>query len=815
MLEDIRYAFRQLRRSPGFTAVAVLTLALGIGANTTIFSVLRGILFRPLPYTAPDRTVMLWSHWTGWDKTWVSPPEYDDYTRQTQIFSSVAAFDDGSFTLAGEGQAERVRGGLFTASFFDVAGSKPLIGRVFTAEEDRPGGPRLVLLGEGLWRRRCGADPSIVGRIIQLNALPFTVIGVMPEAFRLPVDFALVEPTQLWTPLQLTPPVPDERGNHGLWVAARLRSDIDLPQAQRLLDQFTAQMKKDHPQQYDPAFGATLITLREEILGRIRPALLLLLGAVGLVLLIACGNIANLLLARGESRQKELAIRAALGAGRGQLIRQLLTESVLLALVGGTAGLLVAWWGISALPAINPTSLPRAESIHIDLPVLAATFLLSLLTGVVFGLFPAWQMARPSVHSELKDNGRGLTTSRGGRRFRAGLITAEVALAVVLVTGAGLLVRSYLELSRLSPGFDASGVLTMRLSLPEAAYPTRSSVVGTFDRLFARLRSIPGVEKAGAITGLPLATIRGDWGITVDGYTPPDPQQGVAADWQVVRPDYFTALNIPLMAGRQLTDDDRLGAASVIVVNETMARRFWPQGNAVGRRMRLRADADTNWRTVIGVMGDVRHRGLTETPRSEMYIPLAQFFETAADTIVGTRSMTLTLKVRGQPLDLVSSVRQAVTAVDPGLAISDVRTLEDVVSRSIAAPRFTAVLLGVFASLALVLAAVGIYGLVAFVVAQRTGELGIRLALGAAAGDILRLVVGQGMRPVLLGLGAGLVAAFGAARLLTAMLVGISPSDLVTYAAVTAFLGAVGLVACWLPARRAAKTDPMIALRAE
>jgi putative ABC transport system permease protein len=814
MFQDLRYALRQLRRSPGFTLVAVLTLALGIGANTTIFSVVRGILLRPLPYDAPDRTVMIWSHWKGWDKTWVSASEFEDYARQTQIFSSVSIFDDGSFTLAGEGEAERVRGGLLSSTFFDAVGSKPMMGRVFTAEEDRPGGPLLVLLGEGLWRRRYGADPAIVGKALRINSQPYTVIGVMPEAFRLPIDFTLSEPTQLWTALQLPAADPNDRGNHGLYVTARLRPGVELPQAQRQVDQLWAELRAKYVQ-YSPEFGATLVPLRDDILGRIRPALLLLLGAVGLVLLIACGNIANLLMARGESRQKELAIRAALGAGRRQLIRQLLTESVLLSVAGGGAGVLVAWWGVSVLPAINPASLPRAESIAIDLPVLTATFILSLLTGVVFGLFPAWELARPNVQSELKDNGRGLTTSRGGRRFRAGLITAEMALAVILVTGAGLLVRSYLRLARVEPGFDPQSVLTMRLSLPEAAYPTRSSVIGAFDRIMTRMRNLPGVERAGAISGLPLATVRGDWGVTIDGYTPPNPKDGVQADWQVFHSDYFPALGIPLVAGRFPTEADRAGSGSVIVVNEAMARQYWKDGNAVGRRMRLNSSADSNWRTVVGVVGNVHHRGLTEAPRPEMYVPLPQFFETGADSEVPTRSLSLTLKVRGRPFDLVAAIRGEVAAVDPGLAISDIRTMDDIVSRSIAAPRFTAVLIGVFAALALVLAAVGIYGLVAFVVAQRTGELGIRLALGAATNDILRLVVGQGMRPVVLGLGAGLAAALALGRLLTTMLIGVSPSDLATYAGVTAFLAGVALVACWLPARRAAGIDPITAMRQE
>ncbi|MDP3773878.1 MAG: ABC transporter permease [Gemmatimonadales bacterium] len=815
LLQDIRYAGRSLLKSPGFTLAAVLTLALGIGANTAIFSVVRGILLRPLPYDAPDRAVMLWSHWTGWDKTWVSPPEYADYAAQSQIFSSVAAFADASFTLTGEGEAERVRSGLVTANIFGVLGARPLLGRTFLPDEDRPDGPRVVVLGEGVWRRRFGADPGVVGRAIRLNARPYVIVGVMPEEFRLPVDFSVEERTQIWTPLQLRVPDENDRGSHGLLSVGRLRDDIDFARGQSLLDGFVAQMKRDHAQQYGPDFGVTLVTVRDEVLGRIRPALLVLLGAVALVLLIACGNVANLLLARGESRQREIAIRTALGASRWRMVRQLLTESVLLALAGGAAGILFASWGVDALPAINPSSIPRADAIRVDLPVLAATLLLSLVTGVVFGLVPAWQMARVDVQPQLREGARSVTASRGGRRFRRALIGAEVALAVVLVTGAGLLVRSFVRLSSVPPGFEPRGVLTMRLSLPAATYPTRTAVRGFYDRFLERLRALPGVDVVGAVAGLPLATVRGDWGIEVEGYQRANPQQGLQADWQVASPDYFRALGIPLKRGRFLIDGDREGVAGVILINEAMARQYWEGRNPVGGRMRLNTDADSLWRTVVGVVGDVHHRGLTEAPRPEMYLPHAQFFATAADSVVPARAMTLTLRVRGQPEALTVPVRRALAETDPGLAVSDVRTLEDVVSRAIAAPRFTTTLLGVFAVLALALAAVGIYGVVAFVVAQRTAELGIRVALGARAADVLRLVVGQGMQPVLAGLGAGLLGALALSRLLRGLLFGVAATDAATFTAVTLTLGTVALLACYLPARRAARVDPMVALRSE
>lgn len=813
MLDDLRYALRQLRRSPGFAVVAVVTLALGIGANTTIFSVLRGILLRPLPYAEPDRSVMISSHLNGKDNQWVSPAEFADYQAQSSLFSSVAIFDEGAFTLAGDHDAESLRGGLVSANLFATVGTAPILGRVFTAEEDQAGGPRLVVIGEGIWRRRYSGDAAIIGKPIQIDAQPYTVVGVMPEAFRLPIDFAVTAPTQFWVPLQLPSITADDRGNHSYYVTARLRPGLEIETARPQFARFVAAMKQKYPDYYRPTFDVSLATLREQVVGRVRPALLLLLGAVGLVLLMACGNIANLLLARGESRQKELAIRAAMGASRGRLIRQLLLESVLLSVIGGGAGLLIAWWGISAIPAINPTSLPRVESIGLDPAVLAATFVLSLITGVVFGLAPAWQMARPALQAELKETGRGVTATRRGRGFRSALIGGEVALAVVLVIGAGLLVQSYMRLTQLSPGFKADNVLTMRLALPEASYPTRASVTSAFDRVIARLGQLPGVLVAGGVTGLPLATIRGDWGVMIEGQVARDRRDLPQVDWQVIEPGYFEALSIPLVAGRYPTAADRSGSLSVIVVNEAMARQHWPEGHAVGQRMRLTTPADSNWRTVIGVAGNVHHRALDAAPRPEMFVPLDQFFETAPDDAVNVRGLTLTLKTASDPLALVASARQVVASIDPTLAMSDIRTMQGVVSSSIATPRFTAVLLGVFAALALALAAVGIYGLVSFAVAQRTGEMGIRLALGAEAADILKLVVGQGMRPVIAGLTAGLVASLLLARVLTAMLTGISARDLSTYAVVIGVLGGVGLLACWLPARRASRTDPIVAMR--
>ncbi len=815
LLQDLRYAVRMLRRTPAVTAVAIVTLALGIGANTAVFSVLRGMLWRPLPYEEPSRTAMIWSHWTGWDETWVSSPEYYDYAAQADLFAAVGAYTTGARTLTGvEGGAERIPAGIITATVWSALGTVPLRGRVFNEAEDQPGAADVVVVGEGLWRRRFDADPDLLGRSITLSGWPHTVVGIMPEAFRLPDDFASEERTQLWIPLRLGPPDQNERGSHGYNAVARLRPGVSPEQAENGLDAFIERMKNDYPQNYGPEFGANLVSLPDEIFGDVKPALRVLLGAVALVLLIACGNVANLLLARGEARQRELAIRTALGAGKRRMVRQLLTESVVLSLIGGAAGVVLAVWGVSALPAINPSALPRAEAISVDGVVLLGTLVLALVTGVVFGLVPAWQLARLDIQPELRDSARSVTAGAAGQRFRRVLIGAEVALAVVLVIGAGLLVRSFARLRAVSPGFDAEGVLTLRLSLPQAAYPTRTSIRAFYDRLYTDLRALPGVTLVGAVTGLPLAGVRGDWGTIVEGYTPP-PNQGTPIDWQVASADYFRALGIPLVKGRFLTEADREGSAPVILINEASARRYWAGRDPVGLRMRITTDADSVWRTVVGVVGDVRHRGLSLGAKPEFYWPQAQVFVTAGDSVVIGRTMTITLRVRGDPLALATPARRVVSTLDGALAVSDVRSLEDVVSRSVAAPRFTATLIGVFALLAMTLAAVGIYGVVAYVVAQRTAELGIRVALGARVPDVLRLVVGQGMRPVGMGLAGGLAGALALSHVLRGLLFDVAPTDLLTYAVVALALGGVALLACYLPARRAARVDPMIALRAE
>ena len=817
LVQDLRYAFRALRRTPAVTAVAIITLALGIGANTAIFSVLRSMLWRPLPFAEPERAVMIWSHWKGWDRTWVSPPEFMDYQAATRIFSSVGAYSTASATLTADGEeAERFSAGVVTASMFDVLGVKPLMGRTFTAEEDQPNGPNVVVLGEAVWRRRYAADPAIVGKSIQINQRDFQVLGVMPESFRLPEDFAGTERTQLWLPIAIGPVNPQNRGNHGLSVTGRLAPGVELARAQAMVDDVTKQMRDTYTQNYGPEFGATLVSLPDEILGKVRPALMVLLGAVGLVLLIACGNVANLLLVRGEARQRELAIRTALGANRARMVRQLLTESVLLAVIGGGAGVILALWGVSALPAINPSSLPRAESIGIDVPVMLGTLVLAMLTGVIFGLVPAWHLLREDKSAQLRETSRSATSSAAGQRFRRVLIGAEVAVAVVLVIGAGLLMRSFARLTAIPPGFEPSGVLTMRLSLPQATYPTRTSVRNFYDQLFREVRALPGVQVAGAVAGLPLATVRGDWGVQVPGYTPP-PNEGTPVDMQVVSADYFRAVGMTLKKGRFLTDDDREGTgAPVIVINEETERRYFGGQDALGKVMRLSANADSLWRTVVGVVANVHHRGLTEPARPEMYLPQLQTFLTAtSDSVVLARGMSLAIKTSVDPNQLIAPVRRIITSLDRGLAVSEIRTLEDIVARSIAAPRLTATLIGVFAALALILAAVGIYGVVAYVVAQRTTEMGIRVALGAKAADVLKLVVGQGMQPVAYGLAAGVVGALVLSRLLTRLLYGISSTDATTYAGVAILLGTVALLACWLPARRASRTDPMVALRSE
>jgi len=810
LLQDLRYAIRTLAREPGFTLVALVTLALGIGANTAIFSIVNAVLLRPLPYHEPERVVLLWSHWTNWTKTWVSEPELADY-EQARSLEYVAGFSSTSFNLTGGPGSEplRVLAAQVQAPMFDALGAKPLIGRVFSADEDRPGRERVVLLTEGLWRSRFGSDPSVVGRTIDLDAVAYTVVGVLPASLRLPLDYATRTLTQIWVPLALGPVDPQERGNHGINALGRLKPGVTLPQAQAEIDTITRGFLRQYDDLYDETFGLTLVPAPIEVFGDIRPALMILLLAVGAVLLIACANVANLLLARSESRQKEIAVRVALGAGRHRIVRQLLTESMALSVVGGAAGIALAYALTQGLVALDPLKIPRVQDIALDARVLAFTAAISALTGVLFGIVPALQSSRTDLQSVLKEGGRDSRVGAGW--LRRVLVTSEIAASVVLVAAAMLLARSFARLLDVDAGFNPAHVLTLRTSLPNATYTDSAAMVRAYAEVGRRLRESPGVQAAGAVTGLPMASTRGDWGIRIEG-RPMDPREGLAADWQVVTPGYFEALGTPLRGGRTFSDADTASSLPVIVVNETMAKKYWPGVDAVGRRMTM--GSNDRWITVVGVVADIHHRGLDMEPRPEMYRPHTQFRYGGADA-PAVPMMTWAVRTTDDPRAAVSYARAAVSAVDARLGISDVATMDAVVADSTSDRRLNMLLFVLLGTLALALATVGVYGVVAYSVSQRTHEIGVRMAIGARPNDVVRLMLGEGGRLAVAGVVAGSLIALAAARLIRGLLFEVSATDPLTFVAVAGGLLAVALLASYIPARRATRVDPMIALRGE
>ena len=806
--QDLRYAIRVLLKQRGFTVVALLTLALGIGANSAIFGIVNAVLLRPLPYQEPDRVVLLWSHWTNWSKTWVSQGELVDYQEQARSLEHVAAFSATSFNLTGGGDPLRVRAAQVQPEVFAALGAQPLAGRLFTADEDRPGHEHVVMLTEGLWRSQFGSDPSIIGRAIQLDAEPYTVVGVLPASLRLPLDYASRTFTQVWVPLALGPNDPQARGNHGLNALGRLRPGIPLAQAQAEVDAITRGFFQRYANVYDKEFGLTLVTAPREVFGDVRPALEVLLLAVGAVLLIACANVANLLLARSEARQKELAIRVVLGAGRGRIVRQLLTESMVLSAIGGAAGVALAYALTRALIALDPLKIPRVQDIAIDVRVLAFTAAISIVTGLLFGIVPAIQSSRGDLQPALKEGGRDSRVGTGW--LRRVLVVGELAASVVLVAAALLLTRSFARLLDVDAGFNPSHALTLRTSLPAQAYADPAAMVRAYAEVGRRLRESPGVQAAGAVTGLPLASTRGDWSIRIEG-RPVGNERSIAADWQVVTPGYFEAIGTPLREGRTPTDADTAASLPVIVVNETMAKKYWPGVSPIGRRMAM---GRSGWITVVGVVADVHHRGLDAVPRPEMYRPHTQF-RYGDSSAPAVPALTWVVRTSGDPLAATSYARAAIHAVDPSLGISDVATLERVMADSTSDRRLNMLLFTLLGGLALALATVGVYGVVAYSVTQRTHEIGVRMAIGAKPSDVVRMVMGEGGRLAMAGVAAGSAVAFAGARLIRGLLFDVSATDPLTFAGVAIALLSVALLASYIPARRAARIDPMVALRGE
>jgi len=805
-LQDVRYALRVLRKSPGFTLAAVLALALGIGANSAVFSVVNGVLLRPMPFAEPERLVRIFGnlHGMGLERISVSVLEYRDYREAPRTLGSVAAFTDADVTLTGQEVPERLRAIIATASFLSTLGVAPVMGRNFSEEEETEGRDQVVVLTHRLWRGRFGANPDILGTTLTLDGQPFTVVGVLPAGFEYP------QGTDLYVPFAPTPDMldPNARGRRFLDVVARVKPGGSVEAAQRDMDRVAAGFMQAAPDQYgkDSGWAISVVSMEEQTVGRVRSTLWVLLGAVGFVLLIACTNVANLLLARAAARGREISIRAALGADRWRLGAQFLTESLVLSLVGGALGLLLAMWGMDALLALVGDGLPRAAEVRLDGRVVLFTAAISVLTGLLFGLVPALQASRVDLHGAMREGARG-TAGRGAGRMRAVLVVSQVALALVLLVGAGLFLRSFVALQGVEAGFEPQGVLTARLSLPLERYGEDSKRAAVMQDFLSRAKAVPGVEAAGLANLLPL-TGRSDWSFDIEGkVTGPNDPPLPAVEYRAVSGDYHKALRIPLLRGRMLSDSDGFDAPHVVVINETMARVIFPGQEPLGQRVRLHGrDPKAPWATIVGIVKDVREWGLDQPARPVAYYSVTQRNPMGAYLVVRTRQ---------SPGTLLASLQAELRAVDRDLPLYDVAPMEAVVDSSVSQRRFSMLLLGIFAGVAVVLASLGIYGVIAYTVTQRTRELGIRMALGARQADVFGLMVGQGMRMTLLGVGLGLVLALGLGRLLSALLYGVKAHDPLTFAGVAVLLAGVALVASWLPARRAAKVDPALTLRSE
>ena len=813
--QDLSYGLRSLRKTPAFTAIAVLTLALGIGANSAIFSVINGVLLEPLPFPRSEQLAKIVTRFTGFglERAYLSEPELVDFQREARSFDAVAGFAWRSYSMTGEGDPERVRALRATANIFRVLGVPAARGRVFLPEEDSPGHDDVVVISDGLWRRRFGADPAILGRTIALNGVSRTVIGVLPPSFNFGDVASRV--AEVIVPLALNLDTLSGRSAHYLESIARLKPGVPVQRADAEVATIAARLTKAYPVNYPEklGFGASVLLLRDAWVGSTRPALLVLAGAVGLVLLIACANVANLLLARGEARQRELAVRVALGAGRSRIVRQLLTESLLLALAGAAVGLVLAPWGVNALLAVNPQGLPLVQRVSVDGTVLAVTLALTVATGLLFGILPALQASRSDVQVVLKESGRGASGGRRGQRTRAALVAGQVALAVIVVTGAGLLLKSFWRLQRVDPGFDTSSALAFDVTLPAVRYTSDSLVVGFFAALLDRLAALPGVDAVGAVTRMPLSGEVTNWDIEIDGRPETGSEAPVSPNFQIVAGDYFRTMRIPLRAGRTFLASDGGTAPPVVLINETLARQQWQGRSALGVRFRVRGGTPPSpWMTVVGIVADSRQASLREEPRAEYFLPITQA-RTSAGGAWG--AMTMIMRTRSDPASLASAARRATWSVDPGLALANIRTLRDLVSDSVAQPRFTMLLVLIFGAVALVIAAIGVYGVVAYSVSRRTREVGVRLALGARPTDVLRLIMRQSMVVAVAGIVLGVAGALVVTRALAKLLYGVSANDPWTFGVIAALLAFVAALATYVPARGVTRVDPTSALRGD
>jgi putative ABC transport system permease protein len=814
LLQDVRFAFRMMLKSYVFTIIAIITLALGIGANTAIFSVASGVLLRALPFNEPERIAFVWidnpRRKMTYDKLPAPPADFLDWRSQNRVFDGMSAFFSNSFTLTGTGEPVRVEGVQATGDFFSILGATAARGRTFGPGEDRPGNDHVVVLSDGFWQRRFGSDLNVIGKTVSLNGITHEIIGVMPKDFDFPQGASMPPYLQfpprpeLWTPLSFDDETAKDRSTFNLATLARLKPGVTLAQAQA--DMSTIAASIDEQYRKKAGYGTALVEMREQLVGDVRTALLVLLGAVGLVLLVACANVSNLLLSRSIRRQRELAIRSALGAGRARLVQQMLTESILLALIGGALGLLLAKWGTSLLLLVSPDSIPHASGIGIDARVLGFTFAAALLTGLLAGLVPALQASRTDLNTLLHDEARGASSGSRNRRTRDLLVVAEVGLALVLLIGAGLLLRSFALLQQVKLGFTPDDVLTLHIDLPDYKYPEDSMNFAFFNQLLPRLAALPGVESVGLVSNLPLSGAAMSTTFTIEGRAPTLPQERPVADYTIASPGFFGALRIPLMRGRPFNDQDSATSPGVVLINEAMATRFWPGEDPLGKTISVSIGQYKGQRQVVGIVADVRRAALSDEPRPEMYVPYAQHPE---------GFMFMVARTRSNAPGLAPLVRREVLALDRDQPITQIRTMEEVVSSSESKRRFNLLLLCLFAGLALVLSVVGIYGVVSYSITQRTREIGIRMALGSQPGQVVRLVVRQGMLPALLGIAFGLLAAYILTRIMSSMLYQISATDPLVFLLASGALTLVALLATYIPAYRAAKIDPAVALRQE
>jgi len=809
--QDVTLAFRGLIKSPGFAAASLLTLALGIGATSAIFSVVKAVLITPLPYSAPEKTVQIFARWTAFEKTWLADQEVVDMRAQSKTLTAIGSWTSSQQNLTGDGEPIRIGVGLVTANLFDVLGVRPMLGRTITTEEDVPNGPQVAVLGYPIWQARYGGDPNVVGRTIMLNEVPVQVIGVMPEGFRLPTDFNddAAEPTQMWRPLAWD--MTQLSRSHGYFGVGTLAPGQSAASATEELRSLAARWTEQGSYPVPMKFTLFAVPLDEEIRGGVRPAMWLLIGAVGFLLLIACANVANLLLVRGDARLREMAVRTAVGAAPDRLVRQLLTESIVLALLGATLGLGLAAIGLRLLMTIDPTSLPPLAPVRLDWIVVAFTLITGVATTMIFGLMPALRTLRVNLVESLREGGQA-TVGGHRQRLRGALVIAEVALAMVLVIGAGLMVRSLAELGRIDLGFKPDHVLTMRVSVPPARYDTPAKVVDFYRNLNDRVRALPGVQAAGFMRVLPLATTIGDFGLDVEGYEE-GPGRNAKGDWQIATDGSFEAMGTRLLRGRWLTGADSLTSQPVAVINETMARTYWKNPEeAVGGRIRV-GNMRNPWLTVVGMVADERHNGVTGKVKEKFYVPHSQWHIATGGNLI--RGGFLVVRTAGDPMSVAGPVRAAIRELDATLPVANIRPMSEVVNTSLATPRLTGFLLGAFAAIALSLAAIGIYGVLSYLVSRRTHEIGIRLAVGADRMQVLTMVLKQGVTLAATGIVVGVVAALLLTRLMQSLLYQVRPTDPVTFIVVPAVLVVVALLASALPAFRATRVSPLIALRTE